>query len=102
MLDSILYNLRNPGSTFVPSLIQEADELVTPAPALVNPSCGSIPRSDAETIALFAEAISRPASSTSNRTVPRVSKGTVPLDAGAADHRSEPTVPDSFSIPPPE
>ncbi|XP_021766230.1 uncharacterized protein LOC110730713 [Chenopodium quinoa] len=70
VFDTILQNLRNSGSTFVPSPIQEADELVTPVPALVNPSCGSIPRSDAETIALFAEAISTPASLISNRTGP--------------------------------
>ncbi|XP_021727809.1 uncharacterized protein LOC110694913 [Chenopodium quinoa] len=100
--DEILHNLRNSGTAFVPSPIQEVDELVTLASALVNPARGSIPRSDAEIIALFAEAIARPTSSNFNKTVPRVSTCTVPLDAEAAAHRFEPAITYSHAVPPPE
>ncbi|XP_021765923.1 uncharacterized protein LOC110730426 [Chenopodium quinoa] len=100
--DEILQNLRNSSTTFVPSPIQKVDELITPAPELINPACGSIPRSDTETISLFAEAIARPTSSNFNKTVTRVSNCTVPLDAEAAAHRSEPATTDSHTLPPPE
>ncbi|XP_021729884.1 uncharacterized protein LOC110696859 [Chenopodium quinoa] len=89
VVGSILKNLGISSTPFVPSPIQEGDELLTPAPAVVQSACGTISGGplDAEATAV-AKAAAR--LNQSNGTVPRVSGFSVPLNAGGSGHGGEP------------
>ncbi|XP_021733434.1 uncharacterized protein LOC110700235 [Chenopodium quinoa] len=101
VVGSILQNLGISSTPFVPSPIQEGDELLTPALALVKTACGAISVVPLDGEATFvAEAAARP--SQSNGTVPRVSRFTVPLVAGGSGHGGEPECSVHYSSPSPE
>ncbi|XP_021744067.1 uncharacterized protein LOC110710117 [Chenopodium quinoa] len=83
VVGSVLKNLGISNTPFVPSPTQEGDELLTPAPTVVQSAGGAISGIPVDVEATSVAKASAK-SKQSNGTVPRVSGVTVPLDAGGS------------------